>query len=59
MMEGGAELDLVQMNDLMLLTAVPSSDGLAGIQDFVRARSRRHNAACGIYRAQRLTTALR
>lgn len=59
MMESGAELDLVQMSDLMLLTAVPSSDGVAGIRDFARARARRHNAACGIYRAQRLATALR
>lgn len=55
MMESGAELDLAQMNDLMLLTTVPSSQGASGIRDFARARSRRHNAACGIYRAQRLT----
>ena len=59
MMESGAELDVGQMNDLMLLTAVPLSQGASGIRDFARARSRRHNAACGIYRAQRLTMALR
>jgi hypothetical protein len=55
LMEGGAVLDAAAVHDLMLMHAlVPAGSGFEAMQDFVSARSRRHNAACGIYRAQRV-----
>lgn len=55
LLEGGAVLQAAKVHDLMLLNAVVEpAAGLDGIRQFVKARARRHNSACGIYRAQRI-----
>ena len=55
LMESGQTLEAHQMDDLLLLhSVVPAVAGFEGVQQFVRARTSRHNSACGIYRAQRI-----
>lgn len=55
LMENGSVLDAATAHDLMLLHSVlPAREGLDGIRGFVRARARRHNSSCGLYRAQRI-----
>lgn len=42
-------------HDLMLVhSVVPAQDGVDGIRSFAKARTRRHNSSCGLYRAQRI-----
>ena len=54
-MEAGTTLDATRLHELMLLNAVvPPAAGFDGIRRFAAGRVRRHNSACGIYRAQRL-----
>lgn len=56
LMEGAAVVDAAAAHDLMILNSVvPAGEGLDGIRKFVASRMRRHNSACGLYRAQRIT----
>lgn len=55
LMEGGEVLAAEALDELMLMHAVvPAKAGFEAMRDFVGSRGRRHNAACGIYRAQRV-----
>ncbi|MEI7932528.1 MAG: enoyl-CoA hydratase [Alphaproteobacteria bacterium] len=56
LMESGEILDANQMRDLCLLKDVLETDGAAGIEAYLRKTARRHNAWCGVYRAQRVTS---
>lgn len=55
LMETGTVLSASAAHDLMILhSVVPSGEGAEGIRLFVASRTRRHNSACGLYRAQRI-----
>lgn len=55
LMEGGVTLAAADAYDAMVLHSVsPPSDGAEGLRGFAASRTRRHNSACGLYRAQRI-----
>ena len=55
LMENGSVLTAAEAHEMMLLHAVvPAEPGLDGVRRFAQSRMRRHNSACGLYRAQRI-----
>ena len=55
LMENSAVVSAAAAHDLMLVhSVVPPEKGVDGIRRFVQSRMRRHNSACGLYRAQRI-----
>jgi enoyl-CoA hydratase/carnithine racemase len=57
LMESGEVLDCAGMNALLLLKDIaPAGAGQAGIEQFLRRMSRKHNSHYGIYRAQRINS---
>jgi hypothetical protein len=55
LMERGASLDAVQMNELLLVKSLLEPNlGFAGLEQFLDRSVRRHNSTYGIYRAQRI-----
>lgn len=56
LMESGEILTVAQMHDLCLVKDVLEADGAAGIEAYLAKTARRHNAWCGVYRAQRVTS---
>jgi enoyl-CoA hydratase/carnithine racemase len=56
LMESGEILDAAQMRELCLLRDMLEGDGADAIEAFLRKTARRHNAWCGVYRAQRVTS---
>lgn len=56
LMETAEIIGADEMRELCILKETLESDGAAGIEAFLRKTARRHNAWCGIYRAQRITS---
>ena len=58
LMENSSILSATEAYELMLShSVVDAEQGVGGIRRFARSRMRRHNSACGLYRAQRIAMA--
>ena len=55
LIDDGSVVGAEAAHELMLVhSVVPARDGVEGIRGFAKARTRRHNSSCGLYRAQRI-----